>query len=383
MRRTLALLATASLLIGAAQGPLPPSADGVYQPQDRDERGLWMLMDEQERALKTSSFVVEDPALNAYVRSVMCHTVGDSGCRDLRLYIVRNPGFNAVMAANGMVQVWTGLLLRCHNEAQLAAILGHEYIHYRERHSLNEFRNIRSTTGAASVLMLGGLAGSLVALLALTSSFEHSREHEREADLGGADLMAAAGYDPRAAAEIWEQQRQEVEATADARNTAPRYHNGGIFATHPNSLDRMNAMRAKAATLNVSNPVTREDAYRQALGPWRQRLMDDELKLNDFGGAEFLLASLAAKGWTPELLCARGDLYRSRGRPEDLSEAEGFYRQATTGAEAPAEAWRGLGLALLRLGRKADGQGALNTYLTMKPDAPDRAMMQMLAGVAT
>lgn len=33
-------------------------------------------------------------------------------CADVRVYLIRNPGFNASMAPNGMMQAWTGLLLR-------------------------------------------------------------------------------------------------------------------------------------------------------------------------------------------------------------------------------------------------------------------------------
>jgi hypothetical protein len=45
------------------------------------------------------------------------------------------------------------------------------------------------------------------------------------------------------------------------------------------------------------------------------------------------------------------------------------------------ESWRGLGLALLRSGDADGGRDALKTYLTRKPDAPDRAMIAMMAGV--
>ena len=50
------------------------------------------------------------------------------------------PQFNAMMAPNGMMLVWSGLLLRVENEAQLAAILGHELGHYLERHSVEQLR---------------------------------------------------------------------------------------------------------------------------------------------------------------------------------------------------------------------------------------------------
>ena len=113
----------------------PSVAD--YQPQGTDERGLWMEMEEAERTLKTSDFVIRDSALNAYVASgVLCRTVGAERCKAARVYIVRTPYFNANMAPNGMMQVWSGLLLRTRNEAQLAAVLGHEFAHFEQRHSL-------------------------------------------------------------------------------------------------------------------------------------------------------------------------------------------------------------------------------------------------------
>ena len=55
--------------------------------------------------------------------------------------LVRTPYFNASMAPNGMMQVWSGLLLRVDNEAQLAAVLGHEIGHYLARHSVERLRD--------------------------------------------------------------------------------------------------------------------------------------------------------------------------------------------------------------------------------------------------
>ena len=41
----------------------------------------------------------------------------------------------------------------------------------------------------------------------------------------------------------------------------------------------------------------------------------------------------------------------------------------------PAESWRGLGLSLLRAGNQVEGQSALRSYLELRPDAPDAALM--------
>ena len=50
---------------------------------------------------------VRDPALNAYVKNVACRAA-EAYCKDLRVYIMNVPAFNASMAPNGMMIVWTG-----------------------------------------------------------------------------------------------------------------------------------------------------------------------------------------------------------------------------------------------------------------------------------
>ena len=92
------------------------------------------------------------------------------------------------MAPNGMMQVWSGLLLRVENEAQLASILGHEMGHYVERHSLERWEQAKASLTLGQVAGIGlALAGAgglsaLPNLIALASIFAYNREQEREAD---------------------------------------------------------------------------------------------------------------------------------------------------------------------------------------------------------
>jgi beta-barrel assembly-enhancing protease len=375
------LLAVAGAILTIAAAEPAPVVGAGYQPQDKDERGLWMQMDEQERELKTSNFVMRDPALNAYVRDVFCRTVGQSDCKDVRIYLMRTPFFNANMAPNGMMQIWSGLMLRTRDEAQLAAILGHEYTHYQKRHSLQLFHSAKKNLAASAWI---GMIVPLVQLAFVGAIFENSRDMEREADAGSLSYLANAGYDPESASRIWEQLRAEMDATALARKKKSRKDkNGGMFATHPPTLERMTDLKAQAAKLTVvGTPKLNREAYRAMMSSYWPAFIDDQIKLNDFGATDFLISNLASEGWTPELHFARGELYRSRGTPEDITQAVGFYKQATAaGASAPIESWRGLGLALLRSGNQAEGQSALQEYLAKSPGASDRAMIAMLAGV--
>jgi len=381
------LLPLAALLL---QGAAPPPISGAgYQPTDADERGLWMQVDEMERQFRTSNFVIRDPALNAYVRKVFCKTVGEAECKDVRIYVVRTAYFNASMAPNGMMQVWSGLLLRTRDEAQLAAVLGHEYAHYQKRHTVRLFRDIKAKTNAAgwmAVIPIGGWVGagiSLASLGMIGTIFANSREMEREADATALPMMAKAGYDPKAASQVWAQIRAEDEATAAARGTRKR-REGGMFATHPTSIERQADLDKQAAALASATSAARGAAeYRAALAPWYADLIDDQIKLNDFGATEMLIGQLAAGGWTGDLLYARGELYRSRGQADDFNKAAGFYREAVAKGGAPVEVQRGLGLALLRSGDSAGGQAALKAYLAAKPDAKDKAMIAMMAGVTS
>ena len=405
MRRALMLAAACWPLLAAASpqaarapaqgGPAPTPVQGETVtviapsqtgPTDKDERGLWMQADEAERRLKASNFVINDPALNAYVRGVLCREVGARECANARIYITRTPYFNASMMPNGVMQIWSGMFLRVRDEAQLAAVLGHEYVHFRERHTVKQFRQIKGKTNAMallSVIPVGGLvgAGIGVAQLGMVGSiFGFSRDQEREADAGSVSMLAHAGYDPLAASRIWQQVRAEQEATAIARKHKVR-DEGGLFATHPATPERMTDLRTQAAGLAGPNASDLGAArYRAALAPFWAEFIDDQVKLNDFGGTELLLAQLAGDHWTGDLLYARAELFRARGNPGDMETAAKLYADAVAAGGAPPEAQRGLGLSCLRTGRADEGKAALRKYLEMKPGASDRAMMTMMAG---
>ena len=106
--------------------------------------------------------------------------------------------------------------------------------------------------------------------------------------------------------------------------------------------------------------------------------MNDQIRLNDFGGSEYVINSLAAKGWTADLWFARGELFRLRGNQRDLVNAVDFYREAIVLDPDMADAYRGLGLSQLKTGQRTDGQAALAQYLNLKPDASDAPMIGML-----
>jgi len=387
------LLATAALLTAAqpvaAQAavpgeaaPAPPgSAPDLYRPQDKLEEGLWMEMEDAERGLKTSQLIIRDPALNQYVRGVLCRTVGQVQCANIRLYLVRTPNFNAATAPNGAMQVWSGLLLRVQNEAQLSAVLAHEYVHFEKRHSLTLYREAKSKSAAAAWLAFTGI-GLIASFGLLGSIFKFSREQEREADLVGLQKLAAAGYDTREAAVIWEQLREEMDATAAARGTKSRKDKtGGLYATHPPSAERVAYLRQAAQELPGVPGETGGQRYRAAMAAWWPVFVDDQLKMNDFGASAFLLASIAKSGEHSSWIdYANGELYRRRALAGDLDQADRAYSTAIAGGDDLPELWRGRGLARLKLGEAAEGRADLKEYLARSPNAGDRDVIMLMSG---
>ena len=368
--------------------PPPPPYAGVYQPSGVDEIGVWKDADEDERMLANAPIVIRDEALNAYVRRVLCDTVGAERCKSARIYILRTPIFNASMMPNGAMRVLSGLLLRARNEAELGAVLGHEFGHFERRHSLAEFKVQRSATDLLSwATVLSATAATYGArsnfdqlqLSVFGSLYHFSRDQEREADRFGVGYLNASALRPQSASVVWQNIIAEAEASAKARGLKkPRFDKVAFFATHPPEAERA----ATLASLAAPEGAARDDGaarYKQAMAPWLPIFLDDQVKLNDFGGSDYLITTLAGNGWTAPLWLARGDLYRARGNPRDLVNAADFYGNAVALEPALPEAHRGLGLSLMKIGRRTEGQASLRRYLELKPNASDASMIGLLA----
>ncbi len=360
-----------------SQSSKPSAFD--YQPQSEDERGLWMQMNDQEREIKASKFLITDSALNQYIRSILCRTVGQSRCVATRIYLMRTPYFNASMAPNGMLVVWSGLLLRARNEAELASVLAHEFNHFEQQHSLQSFRDIRAKSDALTWLSFIPALGAVSQMGIVGSVFQFNRDMEKQADLLALQDLVRSGYDPMASANIWAELRAEMDATAAARHKKSEKDDGdSFFSTHPSNSDRMAYLKAAAEKAHDAKSYLGAAAYRKAMQSWLPLLFDDQIKLNDFGATDFLLKQLAHKGWSDDLLYARGELYRARGKSGDFASAAVYYRQSIAKGSNIAENWRGLGLALLRLDKPVEARAMLQIYLNKAPIAADRDLIAMM-----
>lgn len=343
-----------------------------------------MDADEHERQLRDSPLVIRDEALNAYVRRVLCKTVGEDRCNSVRIYVLEVPATNAFMTPNGTMVVWSGLLLRVRSEAELGAVLGHEFGHFELRHGLQDFKRARTTGDVVAWLsVLGGLAGtdtSLSQIALIGSYFRFSRQQESEADLIGLKYLNTSSYPASAAAGFWRYIMAESDATAAGRKRKAKHrYSAGFFDSHPTDLNRALSLDEMATKMGDTAGDPSVAGHMAGIQAHLPQFLAAQIKLNDFGGTEYLLGQLAGtSGWTGELLYARGELYRTRGNPRDLVSAAQFYGEAIKAGYARPEARRGLGLSLLRSGQPTEGKAALNEYLRLNPEASDAKAISAL-----
>jgi tetratricopeptide (TPR) repeat protein len=183
---------------------------------------------------------------------------------------------------------------------------------------------------------------------------------------------------PQAASEVWQNLIGEIEASAISRGLKkPRFDTVAFTASHPPEGERAGYLAALAEPTGAD----RDDGalrYKEALSAWLPVFLEDQIKLNDFGGSEYIIMKLAENGWNPTLWFARAELYRTRGHQRDLVNAAQFYSNALALDGNMPAAYRGLGLSLIKTGDQSGGQAALTKYLTLKPNADDAKMITLL-----
>jgi predicted Zn-dependent protease len=284
---------------------------------------------------------------------------------------MRTPVFNASMAPNGMMQVWSGLLLRVDNEAQLAAIIGHELGHYLERHQLERLRDAKNKAVLAQLVgLVGGWAGAVGQIGILASSFAFSREHEDRADRLGMRLMQQAGYDGGEAPRVWDNLLAELKITGGA-DVGSR---SALFATHPPAGNRRDVLLKLAGDAGGTTGAT---DYRRVVAPLRFGWLLDEIRRGQYEESLVLFDRLLGREPAdPQLRYARGEVYRLRGAPADLPHALDDLARATADVKAPAEAFRSLGLVHQQRADAAAAAQAFERYLALAPEAPDAGMVR-------
>jgi beta-barrel assembly-enhancing protease len=153
---------------------------------------------------------------------------------------------NAFALPGGPVFITEGLLRHLKGEAEVAAVLGHEIAHVIARHSSERLAKQQLTQGLVSAVVLGTgdySAGQIGQMVGGMINMKYGREDEIESDRLGLQIMAGAGYDPRAMIRV-----MEVLAQASGGSRQPEF-----FSTHPAPEDRAARIRKEIAKLQAGN----------------------------------------------------------------------------------------------------------------------------------
>jgi predicted Zn-dependent protease len=266
------LAATAGLLpfYGCATDPVTGRKQLMMLTQDQE-----IAIDRQQSPFQFSSDygIVQDSSLNQYIHQVGSDLVPYSHRPGMpyNFQCVNATYINAYAFPGGSIAVTRGILLKLENEAELAALLGHELGHVNARHTAEQVSKSQLSSlvvGGLAILAnsqargLGELTQQLGALGQGLYLAKYSRDNEREADSLGHEYMVNAGYGSLGFVKLMEMLNSLNKEQPNAAQM--------LFSTHPMSDERL-----AAAVQRDQGPYART----RNAPVFRERYMDQTAEL--------------------------------------------------------------------------------------------------------
>jgi predicted Zn-dependent protease len=204
-KRLAAVMLAAVLLAACQQAPMTGRRQLILLPESQDtQMGL-----EAYQQILDESKVAKNPDHDRSVQEVgrRIAKVSPHPDWDWQFTLIDDPEPNAFALPGGKVGVNTGLFQVAKNDAQLAAVLGHEVAHAIARHGAERMSQGLLAQGAAAAVGIGTGSAAYAEMAAQAATLgiilPYSRTQEAEADHIGTIYMAEAGYDPREAIALW------------------------------------------------------------------------------------------------------------------------------------------------------------------------------------
>ncbi len=224
-------------VVGCAQRADDPHRSWWLQYSAEDEKEIGK---EASQELEEQVGVYEAEQLTSYVNSVGQRVAlhSDRGTIDYHFRVLESFQVNAVALPGGYVYVTRGLLNEIDNEAQLAAVLGHEVAHVDAYHALKRRQGqiIGMLASAALAPATGG--ASLAAGMMGTSAAArgYTRTAEEQADDLGMTYAARANYDPEGMVSFLQRLQELTDEIPDRELI--------MLRTHPFLQDRIRNTRS-------------------------------------------------------------------------------------------------------------------------------------------
>ena len=340
MTGKLACLA-ASLALGLAAGSPAIAAKEEARKESKDVRTAKQM----HVAFTQQMGVHQDIVLQDYVQRVGAKLAAVSEMPELEWHftIVDTDDVNAFATMGGYVYISRGILPYFQNEADLAAVLGHEIGHITAEHLKKQQRKgmLSGIASAATAIFTGMPAlADLTNMAGQAIISGYGREAELESDRLGASYLAKAGYDPEAmirvistlkAQDTFERERARLEGRE------PRlYH--GVFASHPDNDTRLQQAVAAAgrAPPSAEAGTSNREGYLQAIEglPVGSSARQGMIRDNRFYHSDMQFTLAFPRGWQivnePDKILAVAPKkehmmeIRTQAPPADLTDPRDF-----------------------------------------------------------
>jgi predicted Zn-dependent protease len=293
--------------------------------------------------------------------------------------VLNNSVPNAWALPGGKIAVNRGLLTALDNEAELAAVLGHEITHALARHGAQAQERgmllqgglVAAQIGAAMGGMDERAAGLLLGGASVGAQMVHmkfGRDDELQADKYGTELMKAAGYDPEAAVTL----QQTFVRLFDNKD---QNWLDGLFASHPPSVERVKRNQETVARIGAGGDVGRDRFQARmkpllAIKPAYDKYDEALASMNKKDTAKArALATEAARLEPREAQFQQllGDIAVSEKRDQ---EALAYFQKAQQLNPDYFGSWLGGGVAQYRMGNKTLARQWLQRSYDLLPTAP-------------
>ncbi len=212
----------------------------VLTPLDERRIGEQIMRD-----VSTSDEVVQDVEIIDYLNNLGNRLVSASSDKQQKFnfFVVQDNSINAFAMPGGVVGVHTGLILATNNESELASVLGHEIGHVTQHHmarmlASQKYDTFKNIAGIALALLVARAnpdlaSGALTtsAAVGIQNQLDYTRDHEREADRVGLQILDSGGFDVRA-----------MPAFFTTLQRGTRFAEGGapsFLRTHPLTSERI------------------------------------------------------------------------------------------------------------------------------------------------
>src|SRR5262245_59645479 len=332
------------------------------------------------------------PDLTAYVSEIGQKLAAQADRKLPYEFTVLNSSVpNAWALPGGKIAVNRGLLTELKNEAELAAVLGHEIVHAAARHGAKAQERATMMSAGMQAAQVGAAVGGIDANLASLVlqgagvgtqmvQQKYGRDQELESDKYGMKYMKKAGYDPTGAVTL---QETFVRLAGEGEQKEADWFEG-LFASHPPSTERVAENKKTAAELGVGGEIGTE-RYMARVKP----LIDMKPAYDKYDEA----MAAAHKGDIPKAKSLVGDaikLVPNEGRFHQLQgeialsekkpqEAVASYQKAIDLNPNYFGSYLGAGVAQYRAGDKAKSEQYLTQSAKLLPTAPAAFFLGNLA----